>query len=52
MDRPTAANTRKVAAAKRNTKEDKEESKEINSDYYYLVLCDGSDKDQSEGETK
>ena len=57
MARPTAANTRKVAgdkaaAAKRKTEENKEESKEINSDDDYLVLSDGSDKDKSEGETK
>ena len=52
MARPTAANTRKVAAAKRKTEKDKEESKKTNSDDDYLVLSDGSDKDQSEGEKR
>ena len=57
MARPTAANTRKsagdkAAAAKHKTEEDKEESKEINSDDDDLGLSDGSDKYQSEGETK
>ena len=57
MARPTSANTRKAAgdkaaAAKRKTKEDKEESKEINYDDDDLGLSDGSDTDQSEGETK
>ena len=51
MARPTA-NTRKVAADKRKTKENKEESKEINYDDDYLALSDGTDKDQYEGETK
>ena len=47
MARPNA-NTRKVAAAKRKTKEYKEESKEINFDDDYLALSGGSDKYQSE----
>ena len=51
MARPTA-NSRKVAAAKRKTEEVKEKSKEINFDDDYLALSCGSDKDQSEGETK
>ena len=50
MARPTA-NTRKAAAAKCKTEEQKEESKEINFDDDCLALSDGSDKDQSEGET-
>ena len=50
MDR--AANTRKVAAAKRKTEKHKEESKEVNYDDEYRVLSGGSDIDQSEGETK
>ena len=52
MARPNAANKRKVTAAKSKNEEDKEESKEINSDDDYFVLSDRSDKDQSEGETK
>ena len=48
----STANTRKVAAAKRKTEEDKEESKEINFGDDYLSLSDGSYEDQSEGETK
>ena len=48
----STANTSKVASAKRKTEKDKEESKEVNSDDDYLVLSDGYDKDQTEGETK
>ena len=45
-------NTREVAAAKRKTEEDKEESKEISFDDDYLALRDGSDKYKAEGEMK
>ena len=48
----STANTRKVSATKRKTKEYKEESKEVNFDDDYLFLSDESDKYQSEGETK
>ena len=43
MARPTT-NTRKVAAAKRKTEEDKEEWKELNSDDDYLSLSGRYDK--------